>query len=101
QVAAALSGPNAGQPVAITSSTPDACTVAGSPARPQATYAATIVRGGADCVLSADAAGNNNYTPAHAGATITINKAAQTITSFTAPTTALTYSPPGTFTGGA
>ena len=50
-------------------------------------------------MLSADAAGNNNYVPAHAGATITINKAAQTITSFTAPTVAVTYAPPGTFTG--
>src|SRR5207249_3296451 len=65
----------------------------------QANYTATIVRGGADCVLSADAAGNNNYVPAHAGATITINKAAQTITSFTAPTAAVTYAPPGTFPG--
>src|SRR5205814_449866 len=79
QVAAALSGPNAGLPVAITSSTPDVCTVAGAPALPQANYTATIVRGGA-CVLAADLDGNDFYTAAHLVVTITIVKAVQAIT---------------------
>jgi choice-of-anchor C domain-containing protein len=100
-VTATLTGQNAGQPIAITSATPDVCTVAGSPTLPQATYIATIVRAGADCQLNADARGTSTFAPAHAAATITINKAAQTFASFTQPASPLTFAPPGTFAGAA
>ncbi len=93
----AATGGASGNPVMFASSTPTVCTVAGS--------TATIVAAG-DCALTANQAGNANYSAAPAASlTVAIGKQSQAITDFAATPTAPVFSSGGTFsaaaTGGA
>ena len=89
-------GGTSGNAVTFASTTPAVCSVSGN--------VATIQTAGA-CVLTADQTGNSNYNTApQATASVTINKASQSITGFN-PATPIAYTSGGTFaltaTGGA
>ena len=85
--ALAATGGGSGHPIVFASTTTGVCTVSGS--------TATIVSAG-NCNITANQAGNTNYSAApQVARDITINQASQTI-SFTDPGTQ-TYSPGGTF----
>ena len=85
-----LAATAAGGAVTFTSLSTGVCTVAGS--------IATIVKAG-DCIIRADQAGLPNYVAATAQQTVTINKAAQTISFPTVtPTPVFVAGGAGTFT---
>ncbi|NUO77196.1 MAG: autotransporter domain-containing protein [Lysobacter sp.] len=84
----ATGGPST-SPVVFASTTPSVCTVSGS--------TATMVSGGT-CALTANQAGDANYSAApQVGLNVTIAAASQTITGFAANPSAPTYAPGGTF----
>ena len=90
-------GGASGNPVVFDSTTPAICTVAGS--------TATIV-GAGNCALTADQAGNANFSAApQAALNVSIGQASQAITAFSATPAAPVFSAGGTFavsaTGGA
>ena len=81
-------GGASGNPVVFGSATHGVCTVNGN--------TVTMLTAGA-CTLTADQAGNTNYSAApQVTATVTINKANQSITGF-APASPMTYANGGTF----
>ncbi|MET4579987.1 beta strand repeat-containing protein [Ottowia thiooxydans] len=83
-------GGASGNPVVFASSTPAVCTVAGS--------TATMVGAGA-CALTANQAGNANYSVAPtASLTVTIGKQNQAISNFAATPAAPVFASGGTFT---
>ena len=83
------SGGASGNPVVFSSTTPGVCTVAGS--------TVTMVASGV-CALQANQAGNANYSAAsQAALSVTIGKAAQTITAFNATPASPVYSTGGSF----
>jgi len=84
------SGGASGNPVVFASATPAVCTVAGN--------TVTTLAAGA-CALTANQAGNANYSAApQASLNVAIGQAAQTISGFAANPAAPVYSPGGTFT---
>jgi len=86
----AASGGASGNPVVFASTTPAVCTVAGN--------TVTMVSAGT-CGLTADQAGNANYSAApQAALNVAIGQAGQTITNFVANPAAPVYTPSGTFT---
>lgn len=83
-------GGASGNPVVFASTTPAVCTLAGS--------TVTTVAAG-NCALTADQAGNANYSAApQVPLAVTIGPAAQVISAFAANPAAPVYSPGGTFT---
>ena len=95
--ALSVTGGASTSPVVFASTTPAVCTVSGS--------TVTMVAGGT-CALTADQAGDANYSAApQVALNVTIGLASQAITNFTANPAALVYAPNGTFalsaTGGA
>ncbi|MES2671912.1 MAG: autotransporter domain-containing protein [Pseudomonadota bacterium] len=77
-------------PVVFASTTPAVCTVSGS--------TATMLTAG-NCALTANQAGDANYSPAaQVALNVTIGLASQAITNFTANPAAPVYAPNGTFT---
>ncbi|MGO1003140.1 autotransporter domain-containing protein [Lysobacter sp. CA196] len=83
-------GGASGNPVVFASTTPAVCTVAGS--------TVTTVAAGS-CALTANQAGNTNYTAApQATLAVPIGPASQAITAFAANPAAPVYSPGGSFT---
>jgi len=83
-------GGASGNPVTFASASPAVCTVAGS--------TVTTVAAGA-CALTADQAGNANYSAApQAALTVNIGQAAQAIGGFASNPAAPVYAPGGTFT---
>jgi uncharacterized protein YhjY with autotransporter beta-barrel domain len=86
----AATGGASGNPVVFASTTPGVCTVAGN--------TVTMASAGA-CGLTADQAGNANYSAApQATLNVNIGQATQTITNFVANPAAPVYAPGGTFT---
>jgi uncharacterized protein YhjY with autotransporter beta-barrel domain len=83
-------GGASGNPVVFSSTSPAVCTVAGS--------TVTMVAAG-NCALTADQAGNANYSAApQASLNVAISLATQAITNFTANPASPVYAPGGTFT---
>ena len=86
----AATGGASGNPVVFASTTPGVCSVTGS--------TVTMASAGT-CGLTADQAGNANYSAApQATLNVSIGQATQTITSFVANPAAPVYAPGGTFT---
>ncbi|KRD74601.1 hypothetical protein ASE43_15320 [Lysobacter sp. Root983] len=84
------SGGASGNPVVFASTTPAVCTVAGS---------TVTMQSAGNCALTANQAGNVNYSAApQVALNVNISAATQTITGFAANPAAPTYAPGGTFT---